>query len=337
MKLYNEILRKSKPVDRKFAKLADHSLGATQIFFKVPKFHPRAKEISGYRFSLLPLEELPNTPEYKATKNRIFIIDKSVSKQPFVLKFFSKNKIKPIILQSLENKIKTKPYLDSLIKKNFSKPHDLTLITIGGGLLLNVGAYIAERLSANLILFPTTVLAMADSAGGKVRVNLITKSRAYKHFYKSFYEPDAMFLDQRFLNSLPKKQISIGFTEIVKHSLFQSSQLYDFLLRNGQKMFTDKRKLLKAIFWTANLKKICIDVDVEENENGSRRILRGGHDFSDRIEEDLKLKIPHGIAVAMGIIKQLETEKQKNLLTKTKKLFSALDIPYTTESYKRWQ
>lgn len=95
--------------------------------------------------------------------------------------------------------------------------------------------------------------------------------------------------------------------------------------------------LLKAILWTASLKKICIDIDVEENENGSHRILRGGHDFSDRIEEDLRLNIPHGIAVAMGIIRQLEAEKEHDLLGKAKRLFSMLDIPITMESYKKWK
>lgn len=337
MKLYKEILRKSKPVDTKFAKLSNHSLDSIRVPFNVPKFHPRAKEISTYALSSLSLEELFKHSRVQSHKNHKFILDRSVSKQSFVRKFLSKNKIKPVILPSQENRIKTKPFLDRLIKKHFSKAHDLTIVTIGGGLLLNVGAYIAELLSANLILFPTTVLAMADSAGGKVRVNFITKNRAYKHFYKSFYEPNTMFLDKRFLSSLPKKQISIGFAEIIKHSLFQSPKLYGFLLQNGKRMFSDKNMLYKAILWTASLKKICLDIDVEENENGSHRILRGGHDFSDRIEEDLRLNIPHGIAVAMGIIHQLETEKDHALLSKAKKLFNAMDIPYTMESYRKWK
>ncbi len=99
-----------------------------------------------YVFSPLSLEKLLDAHIYKATRNHKFILDRSVSKEPFVRKFLSKNKIKPLILPPIENKIKTKPFLDRLIKKNFSKSHDLTLVTIGGSLLLNVGAYIAERL-----------------------------------------------------------------------------------------------------------------------------------------------------------------------------------------------
>lgn len=212
-----------------------------------------------------------------------------------------------------------------------------TLVAIGGGLIMNVGAYIAERISANLILFPTTVLAMADSSGGKVRVNFVASDRAYKHFYKSFYEPNIMFLDERFLLSLPRKQIQIGLVEIIKQGLFQSPKLYDFLFRTGENLFSDVDKLKKAVLWAANLKKICMDVDVEENENGSRRILRGGHDFSDRLEEDLRLEIPHGIAVAIGIINQLEMEQKKEIFDKAIKLFDLLDIPYSIAGYNEWK
>ncbi|MFA5050900.1 MAG: hypothetical protein WC499_02180 [Patescibacteria group bacterium] len=336
MKLYQEIIKKSKPIDDKFEKIKESQLNGIKIFFHVPKFHPRAKKISSYTFSPLDLENLTKNKTYNLTKNHIFIIDESVSKQSFVKEFIKKQNISPIILKSIEGKVKTKFFLDELIKNhNLDKKQNLTLVVIGGGLLLNVGAYLAEKLSANLILFPTTVIAMADGAGGKVRINFVSNNRAYKHFYKSFYEPNAIFIDKRFLESLPKKQISIGLVEIIKHGLFQSTKLYNYILRSGKDFFTDIKKLEKSIFWAAALKNVCIDIDVEENENGSRRILRGGHDFSDRTEEDLNLKIPHGIAVAIGIIKQLEMERENKLLNKTKKLFNLLDIPYTIEDFNK--
>ena len=63
---------------------------------------------------------------------------------------------------------------------------------------------------------------------------------------------------------------------------------------------------VKPIF--KNNSKSCLDV--EENENGSKRILRGGHDFSDRLEEGQNLTIPHGFAVSIGIIMQLKKDKK---------------------------
>lgn len=338
MEVYQEIIKKSEPIDERFEKTDEREINSTQIVFNVPEFHPRIKQISKYTFSPLLLESLMENETYNLTKNHIFIIDNSVSQQDFIKNFLEKNNIKPIILKSIEDTVKTKPFLDEILRDNkLEEKQDTTIIVIGGGLLSNVGAYLAERISANLILFPSTVLAMADGSGGKVRVNFVASNRAYKHFYKSFDEPNAIFLDDRFLLSLPKKQIQIGLVEIIKHGLFQSPKLYNFILESGQEIFTNTDKLKKIVLWAANLKQICMEIDVEENENGSRRILRGGHDFSDRLEEDLRLEIPHGIAVAIGIINQLEMEQNKALLDKAIKLFDLLDIPCSVAGYDKWK
>ncbi|MBU0906917.1 MAG: hypothetical protein KKD18_00370 [Nanoarchaeota archaeon] len=291
MNLLKKILEESKKIDAQFEKTSEKELNSLEIILPVPKFHPRFFEIEKYKFAQLKLEDLESQDTFTLTKDKVIIIDESVSKQKFVDSFVKKYKINPIILKSVEDKVKTKKFLDNLLKEHkLNNLEDSVIIVIGGGLLINIGAYLAERTSAKLILFPTTVLSMADSAGGKVRVNYINETRAYKHFYKSFYEPNAMFLDERFLDLLPEKQIQIGLVEIIKHGLFQSPKLYDFLFKEGKNLFKDKQKLKKAILWATSLKKVCLEIDVEENENGSRRILRGGHDFSDRIEEDERLR-----------------------------------------------
>lgn len=327
--LYEEILERSKEVDKRFEGLLEGDIDSLKIIFKVPNFHPRAKHISSYVLSSLKLEELRKNKLYKSSKKKIFLVDRSAGESKFVKDFLKKERSKVIVLRSIESKVKTKEFLDELIRRDKvinSKP-DLICV-IGGGLILNVGAYIAENLSTGLILFPTTVLSMSDSSGGKVRVNKLTSERAYKHYYKSFYEPNSIFIDKRFLNSLPEKQIKIGLAEIIKHGLFQSQGLYDYLNKHGKALFKDKEKLLGAALWAADLKRICIEIDVEENENGSRRILRAGHNISDRLEEDKRLKIPHGLAVAIGIVRELELNGDRKTLKRTKKIFKKFEIPY---------
>jgi len=337
MEVLKKILKESKTVDEKFARLNEENLDRIKLNFSVPKFHPRSKKVKQYNLSLARLEEVVNTDLYKKSKNKIFFVDKSVSKQKFVKSFLKKNKIKPIILKPLENKVKTMGFLDNLFKKkNLDKfKQDSLMIIIGGGLLINIGAYLSEKLNSNLILFPTTVLSMADLSGGKVRVNTITKERAYKHYYKSFYEPNSIFLDKRFLNSLSQLQIRIGLVEIIKHGLFQSPNLYNYILKNKEDLLTNKNKLMKVILWAEDLKRVCIKIDVEENENGSKRILRGGHDFSDKLEEDGRLGIPHGFAVSMGIIKQLKHDKKYLLLKKARKIFDVFGIPKNLKEFKK--
>src|SRR3989338_10717083 len=120
MKLYQEIIQKSQPVDVKFEKLKAPQLNEVEIVFHVPTIHPRAKEISSYTYKSLKIENLPQTEVFNLTKNHVFIIDESVSKLKFIQEFIKKQKIELIILKSIEGTVKTKPFLDDLVKK-----HDL--------------------------------------------------------------------------------------------------------------------------------------------------------------------------------------------------------------------
>lgn len=324
MNLYKKILKNSKKVDTKFSKLK--KINNFKIKFIVPKSHKRYKDINYYYFSNKRLEDMP------FYKNKIFIIDKSIIKLDFVKSFIKKEKINKYFLDAIENKIKTESYLDNFIKKNKIKKS--TIVVIGGGLLCNCGLYIAEKTSSNIVLFPTTILAMADGAlGGKVRANLVKSKKYYKHHYKSFYEPNAVFLDERFIHSLPKKQKLRGLVEIIKVALFQSKKLYKFLLKNPKELLESDYLLKKAILWAANLKQICISVDPKEHKDGAEVILRAGHDFSDKIEEENQLNIPHGFAVAIGITQQLS--KNKKLLKESNKIFNKFKIPKTVNELKR--
>src|SRR3989344_9669145 len=98
MKLYQEIIQKSQPIDVKFEKLKESQLDGVEIVFHVPTVHPRAKEISSYSYKSLRIENLPQTDVFNLTKNHVFIIDESVSKQKFIQEFIKKQKVSPIIL-----------------------------------------------------------------------------------------------------------------------------------------------------------------------------------------------------------------------------------------------
>lgn len=86
--------------------------------------------------------------------------------------------------------------------------------------------------------------------------------------------------------------------------------------------------MLKVIFWTEDLKNICLNKDISEKSDGSGKILRAGHNISDKIEEESKLTLPHGIAVAKGIVEQLNFEKNIALLFKAKKIFEKYKIDF---------
>ncbi len=325
MNLKGKIVEESRKVDEKLARVTPLNIKSYEITFPVPTNHPRYKEIKSYQLMQRQITRLDCIDAH-------IIADAAVAQQSFVKNIFSSNKT--TILNSDEACVKNKNYLDSILH-HFKDDH--VIMGIGGGLMCNVTSYIVEQLQADLILVPTTVLSMADSSGGKVRLNQEINGRFYKHYVKSFYEPNNMILDDRFLKSLPEKQVSIGMVEIIKHGLFQSENLLTYLISESKKVLNKELYYLKkAILWAADLKRVCLEIDPEEQDYGSRGILRAGHDISDRLEEDNSLKIPHGLAVAYGIVTFFETKQEKNKLNLAKKVFEAYNIPYEKEDFMKF-
>jgi len=339
MLLLKKIRQLSHEVDERFQ---EWCIGSQDFVIQVPVpgAHPRSEHLESYPVRLGDFQA--SCLQYGASVDSfpLFIVASSVAHCPFVVGAIQQGSGTSLVLESSEAGVKTIDFAGDLITSLRSQLSDTQmdpLIVVGGGLLLNVGAFVAERLAKRLVLFPTTVLSMADGSGGKVRLNKIAFGRAYKHYYKSFYEPDEIIIDSRFLDSLPRLQVRIGLVEIIKHGLFQSACLYDFLTAAGKELFHEKSALLKAILWAADLKRICLSVDAEENDNGSRSILRAGHDFSDRLEEDLRLSIPHGFAVAIGIVRALEAENRFADAARAVELFRLFEIPTTIEEWSIYE
>lgn len=296
----------SKEIDKKFQDVSPTDLLSFKIPFGVPSFHSRYDELKSYDLLVTTLKSESFNEE------QLIFADKGLSGLPFLKSILPTQQI--FFEEAREETFKEWNWINEFINANKIKETKAKeVVGIGGGLTLNVAAYVAEMLHLPLIQIPTTVIGMADGSGGKVRLNLIDRGRFFKHYYKSFYEPNRILIDPRFLESLSEKQIGVGMGEIIKHGIYQSPDLLKFLLSDTFRPFSDKNSLLKAILWTASLKEVCLRFDVEENANGSRFILRGGHELSDRIEEDSHFQIPHGQAVAMGVYRELELGKSELL------------------------
>jgi len=226
------------------------------------------------------------------------LIDKAV--EPYLATY--KDKVgRFLVFNPIEGELKTLDYLDDLANKLTSE--NQRIVAVGGGIILNCAAYIAEKLSLDLVLVPTTVLSMSDTAvGGKVRVNKIENGSYVKHAYKSFYEPSLVIIDPDFLSYLSTDQIQIGLAEIIKHAIYQSPGLTSYLLSDRFNPFKDMDSLLLAILWTVELKRVSLEGDPNE-EAGGQMILRAAHNLSDKLEEQSKFSLSHGEAVlrAMSI------------------------------------
>ena len=189
--------------------------------------------------------------------------------------------------------------LSILLQKNFNRND--CLIAIGGGITGDVSGFAASIFKRGLkfINIPTTLLSQVDSSvGGKTGIN----TKYGKNLIGSFYQPSFVLSDIAFLKTLPKRELTCGYGEILKHSLITNNKFFSFLNKNGKKILNLQSPFIeKAIYQSCCIKKKVVESD--EKEMGIRKILNFGHTFAHAFEATLgySKKLNHGEAVILGI------------------------------------
>ena len=190
------------------------------------------------------------------------------------------------------------------------------MISIGGGITGDISGFAASifKRGIQFVNIPTTLLAQVDSSiGGKTGIN----SKFGKNLIGAFYQPNLVISDIDFLQSLPKRELVCGYGEILKHSLIADKKFNDFLNLNGSKVLDLKTPFIqKSIYKSCLIKKNIIQVD--EKENGLRKILNFGHTFAHAYEAaaGYSKKLNHGEAVILGIFSASYFSYKNNLLSK---------------------
>jgi len=187
-----------------------------------------------------------------------------------------------------------------------------TLVAIGGGASSDLAGFVAATLLRGIswISVPTTLLAMVDaSIGGKVGLNLPQG----KNLVGAFHAPQAVYICHEFLSTLPEQEMQSGKGEILKYG-FLSPQIHHQIL--------NQEKLELIAFECAELKKKIVEKDFREK--GERILLNLGHTLGHAFES--ALKIPHGIAVAMGIRYLHEVFLNQSVLQEWNKMVQALGL-----------
>ena len=174
------------------------------------------------------------------------------------------------------------------------------LISIGGGITQDVTGFVANVLYRGIkwTFYPTTLLAACDSCiGGKTSLNY----KKYKNLLGTFYPPNNIVICTPFFKTLSQKDYLSGLGEIVKFGIMRGNDglariekcIFDLLTR-------DDKELLKVVKDSLSFKKVFIEDD--EFDKGSRIKLNFAHTFGHAFETVTNYAIPHGTAVAMGVI-----------------------------------
>ena len=168
-----------------------------------------------------------------------------------------------------------------------------TLVALGGGVIGDTVGFAAATYmrGIDLVQIPTTLLAMVDSSvGGKVGVDLPQG----KNLIGAFKQPRAVVVDTETLETLPPLQWRCGMAEVIKHGLIARPSLLDSEMWSRDRVVELVRDAVRV--------KIEV-VEQDPYERGIRAHLNLGHTFGHAIEKVTGYRVPHGEAVAIGIVK----------------------------------
>ncbi len=174
------------------------------------------------------------------------------------------------------------------------------LINLGGGVVTDLGGFIAGTFKRGIRFFnvPTSLLAQVDaSAGGKTGINL----GHVKNQVGLFNNPEGVFADPAFIETLPRKELMSGFAEVIKHALIYSPGYW----REVKALDLHEPEALDPLI----LRSIQIKNEItlsDPFEQGRRKILNFGHTVGHALESlslegDAK-SLLHGEAIAAGMV-----------------------------------
>ena len=254
-------------------------------------------------------ESLKNLSHYLPSGNVIIITDTNVWKlygkgfPPF-----------DVIQIGTGEEVKTLRTVETIYDRLIQLKADRStfLVGIGGGIVCDIAGFVASTYMRGIEFgyVATTLLAQVDaSVGGKNGVNF----GGYKNMVGVFNQPKFVICDLSLLKTLPKKEISCGFAEIIKHAAIADIEMFSFLETNHDKALSLEMDVLeKLIHESVKIKASVVGKD--EKEKGERRKLNFGHTFGHAIEKTTG--ISHGEAVSLGMVLASAISGQKGLLTR---------------------
>ncbi len=204
---------------------------------------------------------------------------------------------------------------------------DGTIFVLGGGVVGDLGGFVAGTYmrGLDLVMLPTSLLAMVDSAvGGKVGIDLPEG----KNLVGAFVRPRLVVADLDWLATLPEREISNGLAETIKMGLLSGGDYFDDLGLIGAARGGDLPALQTLVLDSVRFKAWVVSED--ELESGLRAILNYGHTIGHALEAATGYNLPHGSAVAVGMVAAARLSRERlgrDLTAVHKHLIGAAGLP----------
>lgn len=177
------------------------------------------------------------------------------------------------------------------------------LIALGGGVVGDLAGFAAATYLRGLPLVqaPTSLLAQVDaSIGGKVAID----HPRGKNLIGAFYQPRLVLADTATLLTLPGRQRTEGWGEVIKHGVALDADYFAALEREAAALLAlDPATTTAIIARSIDIKASIVEGDEREGEGGRRALLNFGHTLGHAIERVTGYRLwLHGEAVSAGMV-----------------------------------
>ncbi len=194
------------------------------------------------------------------------------------------------------------------------------LVALGGGVVGDIGGFAASLYQRGIdyIGMPTTLLAAVDSSvGGKTGVDL----ECGKNMAGTFWQPSAVICDTDTFKTLSSDIYRSGMAEVIKYGFVFGATPWEMDIPD---MVEHCIKAKASV------------VERDTHDRGERMLLNFGHTIGHGIEKASGYKVPHGLAVAIGMVAISRAAEGRGLCPKgsTNKLIFVLEskgLPTTTD------
>lgn len=178
------------------------------------------------------------------------------------------------------------------------------LVVIGGGVATDLGGFAASTYMRGIrsVHIPTTLLGMVDaSVGGKTGIDF----SGVKNIIGAFHEPEEVFIDTEWLDTLPLSELYSGYAEVIKTALLDGPEPWRQILRIDDPQYLTPLEWAELIGRAVAYKERIVKVD--PREGGLRKVLNLGHTVAHALEAYSHIHTPlrpllHGEAVIIGLI-----------------------------------
>lgn len=198
---------------------------------------------------------------------------------------------------------------DAMLESGIGR--DGVVIGLGGGVACDMAGFVAATYMRGVpvVQVPTSLLAMVDaSVGGKTGVD----TPHGKNLVGAFHQPRRVVIDPEVLETLPDRELRCGLAEAVKHGAIADAGYLAWIEEHADALLARERDALTALV-SRSVEIKARFVAADPLEGGARKALNFGHTVGHAVEAAGEYTLPHGYAVAIGMVAEAEAGEDSGI------------------------